>query len=119
MSDDNTEALERFVTAMRGENRPDPGGRKDDKAKPRLDLLPGRAVLVVGDVLRHGADKYGDDNWRDVAGAKRRYRAAALRHMMADLAGEEIDVESGLRHLAHAACSLLFVLELELQCRDK
>lgn len=89
-------------------------GRKDDKAKSRLDLLPGRATLRVGDVLGHGARKYGDENWRRVEGAKRRYRAAALRHMMADLAGEGADPESGIEHLAHAACSLLFVLELEL-----
>jgi len=34
-----------------------------------------------------------------------------LRHLTAWWAGEDLDPESGLHHLAHAACCLMFLLE--------
>lgn len=90
-------------------------GRKDDSGKSRLELLPPKAIGHVGLVLAHGAAKYGDDNWRKVENAKTRYLGAALRHTLQHLAGERLDSESGEPHLAHAVCSLLFVLELVLE----
>jgi hypothetical protein len=39
---------------------------------------------------------------------------AVLRHTFAWMRGESIDPESGLSHLAHAACGLLFLLAYEL-----
>ena len=87
-------------------------GRKDDKGKPRMDLLPPKALLEVGEVLAHGAQKYGENNWRLVENAKERYLAAALRHVFQWRAGEELDPESGLSHLAHAATNLIFMMEV-------
>lgn len=88
-------------------------GRKFDAGKPRMDLLPPRAVEQVARVLGYGAVKYGDSNWERVEGWRGRYVAAALRHTFAYMRGEDHDAESGLPHLAHAITSLLFVLEKE------
>jgi hypothetical protein len=88
-------------------------GTKHDAEKPRWDLLPFAAVSAVVDVLTFGAKKYAPDNWRTVPEARRRYTAAALRHTVAWWRGERVDAESGLPHLAHAACCLLFLAELD------
>lgn len=95
-------------------------GTKHDAGKSRMDLLPFVAIESVGHVLRHGADEYGEDNWRLVPRWRRRYIAAALRHIAAHCAGGGLlgglprDHKSGLPHLAHAAASVLFVLEMAL-----
>jgi hypothetical protein len=87
-------------------------GRKDDNDKPRWDLLPPVALASVVDVLSYGAKKYAPENWRMVAGWRWRYFRAALGHLYAWWRGESIDPESRLPHLAHAACCVLFLLEL-------
>ena len=92
-------------------------GRKDDAEKARVDLLPVRALELVSRVLGFGARKYGVDNWRLVPDARRRYYAAALRHMFAWWRGELVDPDTGESHLAHAAASLLFILELEQESK--
>lgn len=83
---------------------------KHDKGKPMWDLLPYGAVAQVVDVLTFGATKYGPWKWPMVEDARNRYFAAAMRHLTAWKEGEERDNESGLRHLAHAACCVLFLL---------
>ena len=88
-------------------------GRKDDEEKQRWDLLPLNAVELVVAVLTFGARKYDDDNWRKVVNSRRRYFAAALRHLKSWRAGERFDDETGLPHLAHAACCVLFLLSLD------
>lgn len=86
-------------------------GVKADGEKSRPDLLPLKALQDVIDVLGYGAKKYSADNWKKVPDARRRYYAACLRHVFAWWQGEERDPESGLPHLAHACCCLLFILE--------
>lgn len=88
-------------------------GRKLDSDKPRWDLLPLVAASDVVNVLTFGARKYAPDNWRHVPDARRRYFAAAMRHLVAWMGGEKADAESGLPHLAHAACCVLFLAELD------
>jgi hypothetical protein len=88
-------------------------GVKHDAEKPRWDLLPLGAVSAVVDVLTYGARKYAPDNWRLVPDTRARYFAAAMRHVVAWKRGERLDAESGLPHLAHAACCLLFILEVD------
>ncbi len=89
--------------------------RKDDAEKPRWDLLPTRAVASIVDVLTFGARKYAPHAWRNVPEGQRRYLAAAYRHIIAWHQGEKKDPESGLPHLAHAACCLLFLAELDVE----
>lgn len=88
-------------------------GRKDDADKARWDLLPWAATRDVVDVLTVGARKYAPNNWRFVDGWRWRYHAAALRHLAAWALGERLDPETGLPHLAHATCCLLFLADLD------
>lgn len=74
----------------------------------RLDLLPAKATLAVGRVLKHGADKYGENNWHAIS--TREHLAHLLAHVFAWLAGDASD-----EHLEHAACRALMALEIE--CR--
>lgn len=88
-------------------------GRKDDAEKPRWDLLPFGPVREVVEVLTFGAKKYAPDNWQRVPEPRRRYFAAAMRHLTAWYEGEPRDPETGLSHLAHAACCLLFLMHFD------
>lgn len=89
-------------------------GLKFDSEKPEMYLLPPLATLEVGKVLTYGAQKYDAHNWRKLENLQERYTSAAMRHLLAHMAGEKIDEETGLSHLAHAMCCLMFKLEDEL-----
>ena len=93
---------------------PTPAGRKDDAGKPSPSLLPIKPLMAIVDVLTFGARKYDRDNWMKVDNAVERYEDAMLRHLFAWKAGETNDPESGLPHLAHAGCCLLFLMHFEL-----
>lgn len=83
---------------------------KFDGEKPRADLLPSAPLLMIAEVLTFGAKKYAAHNWR--AGFDQsRLIGAALRHLLAYNDGEDTDPESGLSHLAHLGCCVLFMLE--------
>ena len=101
--------LEPFVSV---EDAPTTGS-KHDSGKPLMGAVPPNALLAVARVLTFGAEKYGRDNWRQVENAGARYLDAALRHINAYQRGEAADPESGESHLAHAVCSLMFMLELQ------
>lgn len=88
-------------------------GKKFDAGKPRMELLSGIALQEVAKVLTFGATKYDAHNWR--GGLKwSRVLGAALRHIFAYLGGEDKDPETGLSHIAHAACCMMFLLEYEV-----
>jgi len=90
-------------------------GIKYDSAKPKMNLLPPKAILEVAKVLTFGAEKYDAENWRKLDDLQSRYTAGALRHIFAHMDGEKLDPETNLSHLAHAMCCLLFKLEIELE----
>jgi hypothetical protein len=90
-------------------------GKKYDGEKPRLYLLPPRTLVEVGKVLTFGAAKYDEHNWKKLDNLQNRYTGAALRHIFAHMEGEELDPETGLDHLAHALCCLMFKLEAKLE----
>lgn len=97
-------------------------GRKDDTGKLRWGLLRKSCVNALEGVIRvlmFGAKKYGDDNWKDVADAQRRYRDALDRHL-ADLdRGVEFDPDTGEDNWAHVATNAIFVLQLREEQRAK
>ena len=84
------------------------GGIKYDGDKPRMDLLDPFHLRSMSEVLRHGVGKYAADNWRKGLSTSR-LLGAALRHLLAYQGGEVLDPESGLPHLAHAACCIQFL----------
>lgn len=86
-------------------------GLKNDTEKERWDLVPMKALNEVVKVLTFGAKKYSENNWKLVSNGRERYYAAALRHLRdAQENYEARDKESGLLHLAHAACCILFLI---------
>ena len=84
------------------------GGTKHDSGKPPMSLLDTKWLTGVAEVLGFGAKKYAAHNWRKGI-AYSRLSDAALRHLMAFNAGEDLDPESGLPHLHHASCCLMFL----------
>lgn len=97
---------------MTGYNTWTPGGRKNDKGKPPLALIPRRAVEKEAEVLEFGKNKYDSWNWASGI-AWSRLLDAVLRHVYAYADGEDLDPESGISHLAHARCGLGFLLDYE------
>ena len=94
-------------------------GTKYDSGKLRYDLYPTDAYEGCTKVLTFGANKYSPNNWKLVEDAKNRYYAALMRHLIAQKehidgggAGLLLDDESGLPHLDHAQCCLVFMRHL-------
>ena len=88
---------------------------KADAGKPRLSLVPTEIINQIARVREYGINKYpngGPNNWKKVE--LDRYRDAAYRHLLAYIANPKgVDEESGLPHLAHLACNVAFLCELE------
>lgn len=84
--------------------------------KLRYDLIPAGAERAVVEALTFGAQKHGPNQWREIATEKLQelYVAAAGRHFAAYRLGETKDAESGCHPLASAICSLMFLLERDL-----
>jgi len=85
-------------------------GAKDDGEKLDYTLVPVELEDSVCAVMTMGAKKYTRNGWRTVPDGGQRYLAAMERHVKAFKDGEDLDPESGLHHLAHAACNLGFLL---------
>ena len=84
-------------------------GRKEDSGKLRMDLIAPEALEELARVLGHGAKKYADWNWSK--GIKySRVIAAVLRHINSWRKLEDNDPETGLNHLSHAFCGLMFLI---------
>lgn len=83
---------------------------KDITGKLPVGLIPATALFEVAKVLQFGRSKYYEGSWRNVS--PKDLLDAALRHIYTYQTGEEYDTESGLHHLSHAACNLLFLLVL-------
>ena len=91
------------------------GGRKFDGGKLQYGLIPPLALEETVKVLTFGAQKYEPDNWKLVPDSKRRYFDALQRHLWAWKQGEQNDPETGLSHLAHAMCCLMFLYEHDVK----
>lgn len=85
------------------------GGIKYDAEKPRMDLIDPYAEDMLARALTFGASKYSDHNWRNGM-AYSRLIASGKRHINRFAAGEDMDPESGLPHLAHAMACIMFLL---------
>lgn len=82
---------------------------KHDGEKVRIDLIPTVALEEIAKVLTFGAKKY--DSWNWTKGFKwSRLIGAALRHLFAFMRGQDKDPETGLSHLAHLGCCVVFLI---------
>lgn len=86
-------------------------GKKDDKDKLRVCLVPPHALEEVAKVFEWGASHYGVNNWATKPLKWMRFLNAIRRHLLAFLKGEDNDKQTGLSHLAHLACTAMILLE--------
>lgn len=83
-------------------------GRKDDAGKLPWHLLPFDAIRGTLTVLDYGQRKYAPRNWEHGMDWDRPF-AAAMRHLSDWYDGADLDPETGLSHLDHALCCILFL----------
>jgi len=84
---------------------------KYDSGKLDWSILPLDSVEEIIKVLEFGKNKYAAWNWANGEGFKyTRVFNSLTRHIFAWVRGEDNDPESGLSHLAHAGCNILFLL---------
>ena len=92
---------------------------KADAGKIELTKIPHQILYDIAEVRMYGNNKYpngGPDNWKNVE--PERYRDAAFRHWLLYLEDPYgVDEESGLPHIAHVACNIAFLCELEKEKR--
>lgn len=100
---------------MKQENKTE--ARKNDRLddKLRWELLPLEDVEDIVRVYTAGAKKYGPDQWQNLPDGIRRYKAALLRHLVEFDKGNEIDEETGCRHLAQVAWNAIAMLHISKQ----
>lgn len=90
--------------------------RKDDQDKIRMELIQPVLFEEVGKVLTFGAKKYEAFNWMKGNGLdSMRIYGSIQRHLNSWRDGEDNDKESGLLHLSHAACELMFLLQFQVK----
>jgi hypothetical protein len=66
-------------------------------------------------VLEAGAKKYSRNNWKKGMPVTQ-VTESLMRHLFAFLRGEDVDPESGCRHISHVMCNTMF---LEYIMREK
>jgi len=87
-------------------------GHKDDRGKAPYHLIAPEFLDATAQVLQFGAAKYAERNWEQGMNWSRPF-SALMRHMWAWWRGERADPETGMSHLWHAACCIMFLLAYE------
>lgn len=86
--------------------------------KPDVSVVPPIALLHVATAMMNGAEKYGPYNWREKDVSARVYVAAAMRHLLSYLDGEDFSADTiktgaPVHHLAHVMACCAIVLDAE------
>lgn len=101
-------AIDTYTVAGRPASPP---AIKHDDNKLDWSLIPWDSVEEILKVLEFGKKKYSSWNWSSGEGFKySRIFNSLVRHLFAWIRGEDLDPESGLSHLAHAGCNILFLI---------
>ncbi len=80
-------------------------------AKVNPSLVPAAGILHTAAAMMDGAQKYGAYNWREKAVPMMTYIAAAQRHLMQLLDGENYDPLSQVHHAGHASACMMIILD--------
>lgn len=85
-------------------------GSRYNGGKPQISMVldAGHAVEGAAKVLGFGAAKYARGNWLDGL-SHMQIVDSLMRHLIAYTGGEDVDPESGLRHVDHITCNALFL----------
>lgn len=83
-------------------------GARFNDGKLRWSLVDFDALEEMVRVLEYGSEKYDDHNWKKGMPITEVYESMQ-RHLVAFLAGEDLDPESGLPHTGHILCNALFL----------
>lgn len=84
-------------------------GKKYDTGKIPIHLVPFAAIEACASVLAFGRDKYGEWNWAGGFDWSRLY-SACQRHLGEWWQGDDLDKETGMSHLWHALCCVVFLV---------
>jgi len=93
-------------------------GSRKNSGKTPLELISPVLLEGVGEVLAAGAIKYEEHNWR--RGMKWSIvLGSMLRHISKWMSPfhSDFDEETGLNHLHHAACNIMFLMEYNHTCK--
>jgi len=85
----------------------------EKEGKIPYDKLPWEILASDARVHAHGADKYGERNWRLDKVLASTYEGAIMRHFIAWATGEDIDPDSGEPHLNHIRACCGVILDAE------
>jgi hypothetical protein len=85
-------------------------GGKQSYTPARFDLIPPESMAQMALVLKHGADKYGEENWRLIG--TNDHVNHALQHLFHHLQSGELE------DLTHALCRVAFAVETFISDRD-
>lgn len=88
-------------------------GGKQHERPYRCQAIPPKALLEVGKVryIGYNQHKYEDDNYKKIPLTE--HIGRALTHIYAYLSGDNSN-----DHLSHAACRILFALEMEVEDKE-
>jgi hypothetical protein len=79
-----------------------------NQGKLKWSLVDFKSLEGLVEVLEYGANKYAPDNWKKGMPVKE-VAESLMRHLFAFLDGEDVDPESGCRHISHVMCNAMFI----------
>ena len=82
-----------------------------NKGKLKWSLVDWKSLEPMVRVLEMGAEKYAPYNWTKGMPVTE-VSESLLRHMFAYLDGEDTDPESGIEHLGHVMCIVMFLIHI-------
>lgn len=82
--------------------------KRFNKGKPQYSLFEMSTLEPCIKVLEFGAEKYGRCNWKKGLPTLH-LLDSLLRHIIAYKEGEDKDKESGINHLGHIMCNVMFL----------
>ena len=87
---------------------------RNNAGKTEWCLFPFYAAEEIVKVFSYGARKYSPNNWENGCAWTDTYNSLQ-RHLNAWRDGEDYDQESGLLHLGHVGCNVLFLLAYKIK----